>query len=150
MLVLDHSEAKRYCSAVAIFQIGRNWSRKREQVQIYAAYIQIAQTQKLIVPAFESTEALISVKSSPENPLVVCLPELYRKVHTSTHVYVWCKPKFGQPFSRHSPEAETMSMPLGITSTSNLLVSCPDVHAHRQRTSGSSQIALRMQFYQTN
>ena len=54
------------------------------------------------------------------------------------------KPKFGQPFSRHSPEAETVSMHLGITSTSNLLVSCPDENIW------FFVVALRMQFYQTN
>jgi len=77
---------------------------------------------KLIASAFEPTEKLetiLSVKSNHENSFVLCqqhYQELYRKVHASNPcACCGTKPKFGQPFSRHSPDAETVSMHLSKT-----------------------------------
>ena len=110
---------------LAIFQSGRSWNRRKgAQVQVYThcIYPNCLVNTKLIVSAFEPTEKLetiLSVKSNHENSFVLCqqhYQELYRKVHASNPcACCGTELKFGQPFSRHSPDAETVFMHLSKT-----------------------------------
>ena len=120
----DHLEAKHYHSDPSYLP---KWKRLEQEeggasTGTHCIYPNCLVNMKLIVSALEPTEKLetiLSVKSNHENSFVLCqqhYQELYRKVHASNPcACCGTKLKFGQPFSRHSPDAETVSMHLSKT-----------------------------------
>jgi len=120
----DHLEAKRYHSDPSYLPKWKKLEQEEggESTGTHCIYPNCLVNSKLIVPAFEPIEKLetiLSVKSNHENSFVLCqqhYQELYRKVHASNPcACCGTKPKFGQPFSRHSPDAETVFMHLSKT-----------------------------------
>ena len=120
----DHLEAKHYHSDPSYLP---KWKRLEQEeggasTGTHCIYPNCLVNTKLIVSAFEPTEKLetiLSVKSNHENSFVLCqqhYQELYRKVHASNPcACCGTELKFGQPFSRHSPDAETVFMHLSKT-----------------------------------
>ncbi len=100
-------------------------------------------TVKLIAPAFEviaNLEAALCIESSPDHPFLLCpkhYQELYRQFR-SPRPCAGCgvTPKFGTYFTRHSPDASTVSHILSqncgfegtILPTDYLCSTCYKVH----------------------
>ena len=97
---------------------------------------------KLITPSFEAIdnlEAALHVKSSPEHPLVLCSKhyhEVYRQFKARPCAGCGVKPKVGTYFTRHSPDASTVSRVLHenmgfdgiVLSTDYICSTCYKVH----------------------
>ena len=97
-------------------------------------------SEKLIHASFEHIEKLesaLGVTSSPDNPFLLCRDhynEMYRKFHPQT-LCASCgaTPKPGTSFSRHSPDAFSVSLYLGertptVQPTDCLCSTCYKLH----------------------
>ena len=115
-------------------------------------YSQCLATEKLIHASFEKTEnleAALGITSSPDNPLLLCRDhynEAYRKFHPQT-VCASCVAilKSKTSFSRHSPDADFVSLHLRdrlgsnytVKSTDHLCSSCYELHLSVMKVTGA-------------